>query len=204
MSERLTAKLPLLEFKTQHEHKKSPPNKKIEFLETFYSGLYIREKTFQIFPIAWRSRMYVNWLDFEFTYWLSRMVKFLFLSVRGERKPLGPGYTEVEWKRFQQWKYVRHSPADRKKHRSCWCHWKRHGHVWVIQWPLHFAQAYNNIHMVVCNQSPENQMTKARPPWERAETMKQFCMKIDLISQGRENVLFLPSNVAALTSHEVL
>ena len=32
--------------------------------------------------------------------------------------------------------------------------------------------------------------------------MKQFCMKIDLISQGRENVLFLPSNMAAMTSHE--
>ena len=32
--------------------------------------------------------------------------------------------------------------------------------------------------------------------------MKQFCMKIDLISQGRENVLFLPSNMAAVTSHE--
>ena len=28
-----------------------------------------------------------------------------------------------------------------------------------------------------------------QPCW-RAETMKQFCMKIDLISQGRENVLF--------------
>ena len=35
-----------------------------------------------------------------------------------------------------------------------------------------------------------------------AETMKQFCMKIDLISQRRENVLFLPSNMAAMTSHE--
>ena len=32
--------------------------------------------------------------------------------------------------------------------------------------------------------------------------MKQFCMKIDLISQGRENVLFLSSNMAAMTSHE--
>ena len=32
--------------------------------------------------------------------------------------------------------------------------------------------------------------------------MKQFCMKIDLISQGRENVLCLPSNMAAMTSHE--
>ena len=32
--------------------------------------------------------------------------------------------------------------------------------------------------------------------------MKQFCMKIDLISQGRENVLFLPSNMAVMTSHE--
>ena len=29
--------------------------------------------------------------------------------------------------------------------------------------------------------------------------MKQFCMKIDLISQRRENVLFLPSNMAAMT-----
>ena len=28
--------------------------------------------------------------------------------------------------------------------------------------------------------------------------MKQFCMKIDLISQRRENVLFLPSNMAAM------
>ena len=37
-----------------------------------------------------------------------------------------------------------------------------------------------------------------RPCW-RAETMKQFCIKIDIISQGRENVLFLPSNMA---SHE--
>ena len=36
-----------------------------------------------------------------------------------------------------------------------------------------------------------------RPCW-RAETMKQFCMKIDLISQGRENVLFLPSNMTAM------
>ena len=27
-------------------------------------------------------------------------------------------------------------------------------------------------------------------------------MKIYLISQGRENVLFLPSNMAAMTSHE--
>ena len=32
--------------------------------------------------------------------------------------------------------------------------------------------------------------------------MKQFRLKIDLISQGRENVLFLPSNMAAMTSHE--
>ena len=40
-----------------------------------------------------------------------------------------------------------------------------------------------------------------RPCW-RAETLKQFCMKIDLISQRRENVLFLPSNMAAMTSHE--
>ena len=32
--------------------------------------------------------------------------------------------------------------------------------------------------------------------------MKQFCMKIDLISQRRENVLFLPSNMAAMTSLE--
>ena len=32
--------------------------------------------------------------------------------------------------------------------------------------------------------------------------MKQFYMKIDLISQGRENVLFLPSNMVAMTSHE--
>ena len=32
--------------------------------------------------------------------------------------------------------------------------------------------------------------------------MKQFCMKIDLISQGRENVLFLPSSMAAVTSRE--
>ena len=32
--------------------------------------------------------------------------------------------------------------------------------------------------------------------------MKQFCMKIDLISQRRENVLLLPSNMAAMTSHE--
>ena len=32
--------------------------------------------------------------------------------------------------------------------------------------------------------------------------MKQFCMKLDLISQERENVLFLPSNMAAMTSHE--
>ena len=31
--------------------------------------------------------------------------------------------------------------------------------------------------------------------------MKQFCMKIDIIFQGRENVLFLPSNMAAMTSH---
>ena len=29
--------------------------------------------------------------------------------------------------------------------------------------------------------------------------MKQFCMKIDLISKRRENV---PSNMAAMTSHE--
>ena len=40
-----------------------------------------------------------------------------------------------------------------------------------------------------------------RPCW-RAETMKQFCMKIDLISQRRENVLFLPCNMATMTSHE--
>ena len=32
--------------------------------------------------------------------------------------------------------------------------------------------------------------------------MKQFCMKIYLISQGRENVLFLPSKMAEMTSHE--
>ena len=31
--------------------------------------------------------------------------------------------------------------------------------------------------------------------------MKQFCMKIDLIPHRRENV-FLPSNMAAVTSHE--
>ena len=32
--------------------------------------------------------------------------------------------------------------------------------------------------------------------------MKEFCVKIDLITQGRENVPFLPSNMAAMTSHE--
>ena len=32
--------------------------------------------------------------------------------------------------------------------------------------------------------------------------MKQFCMKIDLISQGRQNVLFLPTNMVAMTSRE--
>ena len=32
--------------------------------------------------------------------------------------------------------------------------------------------------------------------------MKQFCMKIDLISQGRENAVFMPSIMAAMTSHE--
>ena len=32
--------------------------------------------------------------------------------------------------------------------------------------------------------------------------MKQFCIKIDLISQGRENALSLPANMAAMTSHE--
>ena len=32
--------------------------------------------------------------------------------------------------------------------------------------------------------------------------MKQFCMKIDLIFQGSENGLFLPSNMAVMTSHE--
>ena len=32
--------------------------------------------------------------------------------------------------------------------------------------------------------------------------MKQFCMKIDLISQRKENVLFLPLYMAAMTSHE--
>ena len=32
--------------------------------------------------------------------------------------------------------------------------------------------------------------------------MKQFCMKIDLISLERENVLFLPSNMVAMTSDE--
>ena len=32
--------------------------------------------------------------------------------------------------------------------------------------------------------------------------MKQFCMKIDLISLRREHVLSLPSNMAAMTSHE--
>ena len=42
----------------------------------------------------------------------------------------------------------------------------------------------------------------SRRPYWRAETMKQFCMKIDLNSQGRETVLFLPSNMAAMTSHE--
>ena len=31
--------------------------------------------------------------------------------------------------------------------------------------------------------------------------MKQFCMKIDLIAQRRENV---PSSMAAMTSHETL
>ena len=42
----------------------------------------------------------------------------------------------------------------------------------------------------------------SRGPCWRAETMKQFCMKIDHISQRRENVLFLPSNMAVMTSHE--
>ena len=32
--------------------------------------------------------------------------------------------------------------------------------------------------------------------------MKQFGIKIDLISQARGNVLFLPSSMAAMTSHE--
>ena len=32
----------------------------------------------------------------------------------------------------------------------------------------------------------------------KAETMKQFCMKIDFIYERRENVLFLPSNMAAV------
>ena len=52
-----------------------------------------------------------------------------------------------------------------------------------------------------CCQWSSNVRVSLRPCW-RAETMKQFCMKIDLISQGRENVLFLRSNMAAMTSHE--
>ena len=32
--------------------------------------------------------------------------------------------------------------------------------------------------------------------------MKQFCMKIDIISQGRENVLFLLFNMAMLREKE--
>ena len=32
--------------------------------------------------------------------------------------------------------------------------------------------------------------------------MKLFCMIIGLISQRRENVLFLPSDMGAITSHE--
>ena len=43
----------------------------------------------------------------------------------------------------------------------------------------------------------------SRQPCWRAETMKQFCMKVDLISQRRENVLFSPSNMAAMTSQEL-
>ena len=39
----------------------------------------------------------------------------------------------------------------------------------------------------------------SRQPFCRGETMKQFCMEIDLISPRRENVLFLPSNMAAMT-----
>ena len=42
----------------------------------------------------------------------------------------------------------------------------------------------------------------SRQPCWRAVTMKEFCMKIGPISQGKENVLFLPSNLAAMASHE--
>ena len=38
----------------------------------------------------------------------------------------------------------------------------------------------------------------SRQPCCRGETMEQFCMEIDLIFQRRENVLFLPSNMAAM------
>ena len=55
--------------------------------------------------------------------------------------------------------------------------------------------------MVQLNVTPANREFSRWPCW-RAETMKQFCMKIDLISQGRENVLSLPSNMAAMMSHE--
>ena len=53
-----------------------------------------------------------------------------------------------------------------------------------IAWlPVH--KDYKNIILCVC--------VFSQRPCLMAQTMKQFCMK-DFISQGRENVLFLPSN----------
>ena len=51
-----------------------------------------------------------------------------------------------------------------------------------------------------CRNTPYRGFSR-RPCW-RAETMKQFCMKIYLISEGRENVLFMPSSMAAMTSRQ--
>ena len=65
----------------------------------------------------------------------------------------------------------------------------------VYFWTKRSCFAYVAITTNVC-------MFSRRPCW-RAETMKQFYMKIDLISQRRENVLFLASNMAPMTSHEV-
>ena len=65
----------------------------------------------------------------------------------------------------------------------------------------HPSQAIGKSPAMFCHVLSEFGLEGFHGCW-RAETMKQFCMKIDLIFQRRENVLFLPSNMAAMTSHE--
>ena len=71
-----------------------------------------------------------------------------------------------------------------------------------VNWINHMLEQWKRKHALAWATADHLSHPLPHPLRRAWHVMKQFCMKIDNISQGRENVLFLLSNKAAMTSHE--